>query len=46
VNICLLVFLVAALMIVLGNRRITMRQFEWWAIQAIAVCMFLVGKHL
>ena len=42
----LLVFLVAALAIVLGNRRITVRQFEWWATHGIAVCMYLVGRLL
>lgn len=43
---CLLVFLVAALSIVLGNRRITCKQLDWWAAHMIAVGMFLVGRCL
>lgn len=45
-NICLLVFLLFAMAIVLGNRRITMRHSEWWAAIGISVCMYLVGKLL
>lgn len=45
-SVFLLIFLTVALSIVLGNRRITIRQFEWWAVYAIAACMFLVGRAL
>jgi uncharacterized membrane protein YwzB len=42
----LLVFLMAALSIVLHDRRITFRQFTWWAVQSIALCMFEIGRML
>jgi hypothetical protein len=42
----LLVFLLAALSIVLHDRRITFRQFTFWAVHAVAVCMFIVGRQL
>ena len=42
----LLVFLLAALSIVLHDRRITFRQFTWWAVHAISISMFLVGRQL
>lgn len=45
-TIFLLACLLLALAIVLGNRRITTRHFEWWAIQMIAICVFLVGRLL
>jgi hypothetical protein len=36
-----------AMSIVLGNRRITMRQTTWWAVNGIAVGLFLLGRgHL
>ena len=42
----LLVFLLAALSMVLHDRRITFRQFTWWAVQSIALAMFIVGRQL
>ncbi len=45
-RVCLLTFLVAALSIVLGSRRITVRQMEWWAAHGIAACMYLIGRIL
>jgi hypothetical protein len=44
------IFLLACLMLmlacVLGNRRISWRQLDWWAIQSIAFCLFLTGRFL
>ena len=42
----LIVFLMAALSIVLHDRRITFRQFTFWAVQSIALAMFVVGRQL
>lgn len=43
---CLFVFLLAALSIALGDRKITPKQFTFWAAHAIAVGMFLCGRML
>jgi hypothetical protein len=42
----LLVFLMAALSIALHDRRIGMRHFTWWAVQSIAIAMFVTGRVL
>jgi hypothetical protein len=42
----LLVFLLSALSIALHDRRIGVRHFTWWAVQSIALAMFVVGRQL
>jgi hypothetical protein len=42
----LLFFLLSALSIALHDRRITHRQFTWWAVQSIALAMFVTGRVL
>jgi len=42
----LIVFLLAALSLALHDRRIGMRHFTWWAVQSIALAMFIVGRSL
>lgn len=43
---CLFVFLLAALSIALHDRRIYWNSFAWWAVNMIAVGMFLTGRML
>jgi hypothetical protein len=43
---CLLAFLIGALSIALQDRRITYTQPTWWAVNSIAVGMFLIGRLL
>jgi hypothetical protein len=42
----LLFFLLSALSIVLHDRRIGLRHFTWWAVQSIALAMFVTGRVL
>lgn len=42
----LLVFLLAALSIALHDRRIGVRSFTFWAVNSIALAMFVTGKYL
>jgi hypothetical protein len=42
----LLIFLMTALSIALHDRRIGVRSFTWWAVQSIALAMFVIGRQL
>lgn len=43
-SICLFLFLLAALSIALQDRKIGPSQGAWWAVNMIAVGMFLCGR--